>query len=133
MNATKPVRCEDAAMPDRALRTFDPPHSVEVMVFEVRSDTVDAWLEADHEIWTLPESERFEFYVDKDVWVSPGTEWTRVTLVITWSDEAAWKAIDPDWVAAQQEFFDEVVGAETYRLVHEEHEVRAHYRVRSFR
>ena len=120
-------------MPDRALRTFDPPHAVEVMVFEVRSDTVDGWLEADHEIWTLPESERFEFYVDKDVWVSPGTEWTRVTLVITWSDEAAWKAIDPDWVAAQQEFFDEVVGADTYRLVHEAHEVRARYRVRSFR
>ena len=120
-------------MADQSLVEFDPPHAVEVMVFEVRTDRLDAWLAADHALWTIPESERFPFYVDKEVWVSPGEEETRVTLVITWSDEVAWKAIDPVWVAAQQARFDEVVGAETYRLVHEEHEVRAHYRVREFR
>lgn len=119
--------------PGHTLRTFDPPHAVEVMVFEVRTDALEAWLAADHAIWTIPESERFAFYVDKEVWVSPGDEESRVTVVITWSDEEAWRAIDRDWVAAQQERFDAAVGADTYRLVHEEHEVRSHYRVSEFR
>lgn len=114
-------------------RTFDPPHAIEVMVFEVRDDALDAWLAADHEFWSVAEAERFPFYVGKETWVRPGEGLHEVTVVITWSDRGAWEAIDRGWVEEQERRFADAVGADAYRVVAEPHLAAQYLKVSEYR
>lgn len=64
---------------------------MEFLSFEVDASERDAWISADHRIWTAF-LRRQEGFVDKQVWTDradPGL----VHAVIIWSDEESWKAI----------------------------------------
>jgi uncharacterized protein (TIGR03792 family) len=69
---------------------------VEVLVFEVAPEDLDAFLALDHEIWTLKEAfgqglSRVPF-ISKEVWLNdsrPG----QATLVFVWESMEAWDTV----------------------------------------
>jgi uncharacterized protein (TIGR03792 family) len=127
--------CDDDEMANNkmSLREFDPPLAVEVLVHEVRADAYERWKQADHEFWTIAEAELFPAYAGKEVWLSPGGEFHKVTMIIYWNDLDAWQSIDPAWIEEQERRFSEVVGADNYRLVSESHHVEQYYKVSEYR
>ncbi len=118
---------------EMSLREFDPPLAVEVLVHEVRADAYERWLQADHEYWTLAEAELSPAYAGKEVWLCPGDEFHKVTMVIYWDSLDAWQAIDPAWIEEQERRFSDAVGADNYRLVAEGHRIDQYYKVSEFR
>jgi uncharacterized protein (TIGR03792 family) len=98
---------------------------VEVLVFEVEPDHVDAFLRVDHEVWTLGEANTpghdgipFE---SKEVWLNdnrPG----QITVVFVWPDRASWEAVDqPSFQQQLTDAFDRRFG-HPYRLVRAIHD-----------
>lgn len=77
---------------------------VEILVFEVEPEHVEAFLQVDHEVWTLGEAEyqvdhRIPF-LSKEVWLDdsqPG----RITIVFVWESIEAWNEVGVE--ALQQE------------------------------
>jgi uncharacterized protein (TIGR03792 family) len=118
---------------DKTLRELDPPLAVEVLVYEVRADAYERWKAAELEYWTTAEADRFPFYAGKETWLCPGEEVHKVTIVIYWESLEAWRSVDPDWLAEQERQFAEVVGADSYRLVHEGHLVDQYFKVSEYR
>lgn len=74
---------------------------VEVLVFQMDPEHVEAFLEVDHEVWTLGEAEidvggRIPFR-SKEVWLDdsrPG----QITIVFVWDSMDAWNAVGADEV-----------------------------------
>jgi uncharacterized protein (TIGR03792 family) len=60
--------------------------------------TVEEWIDVDATTWTAFLSTRPGF-VSKQLWLDRETP-GRVHAVITWSDEASWKAVPADELAA---------------------------------
>jgi uncharacterized protein (TIGR03792 family) len=82
---------------------------VEVLVFRVAPEHVTAFLDVDHEVWTLGEAlldgfERIPF-ISKEVWLDdskPG----EVTLIFVWESLEAWMRVgaEPIQTALQARF-----------------------------
>ncbi|MEM9465629.1 MAG: TIGR03792 family protein [Actinomycetota bacterium] len=69
---------------------------VEVLVFQVDPADVEAFLAADHEVWTLGEADSIDGadlpFLSKEVWLNdnrPG----EITIVFVWPDQATWDAV----------------------------------------
>src|SRR5215203_1686121 len=78
---------------DKTLHELDPPLPIEVLVYEVRVEAYETWKAAEYDFWTKGLADRFAFFVDKQTWLHPGHEWHKVTIVISWASEDAWKSI----------------------------------------
>ena len=100
---------------------YEQPQAVEHLVFQVKPDSLEAWLALDHELWTLGESQAWPGMVRKQAWLNrltPG----EVHCVIYWRDHQSWMAIAPEWLAANEQRFAERFGADDYRYVRSDHE-----------
>ncbi|MFK8022880.1 MAG: TIGR03792 family protein [Ilumatobacter sp.] len=95
--------------------TTDERLPVEVLVFDVAPEHVDAFLAVDHEVWTLGEAFMFAEtdgeehripFRSKEVWLDdahPGRIW----LVFVWDDVAGWHRIGtPENMERLQAEFD---------------------------
>lgn len=109
------------------LNRFEKPSAVEELVFRVKPELVEKFIEIDHEIWTkyLANCPGFE---SKEVWVSD-TKPGEVTSIIYWSDYALWKQISEEEMAEVQKKFDELMGLENYEFVCAPHESSQKYRI----
>lgn len=97
------------------------PLAVEHLVFQVNPARLEEWLALDHELWTLGEAEQWPALVRKEVWLNaamPG----EVHCVLYWSDYDAWQAIDPAWLAWNEQRFADRFGTEDARFVRADHE-----------
>lgn len=72
---------------------------VEVLIFTMDPADVPAFLETDHQIWTLGEADSVAGtelpFLSKEVWLNdnrPG----EVTIVFVWPDQATWDAVGAD-------------------------------------
>jgi uncharacterized protein (TIGR03792 family) len=107
--------------PEMELTKFEKPMAVEHLLFKVKPELVDKFIELDHEIWTKQLSQ-YPGFVSKEVWVSksvPG----EVATIIYWSDINLWKAIDHHELIETDKKFTEAIGegnAELYKAWHEE-------------
>ncbi len=105
---------------------------VEVLVFRVAPAHVTAFLDVDHEVWTLGEAgldgfERIPF-LSKEVWLDdsrPG----EITIVFVWESMEAWSAVGAaDIQQRLQASFDERFPhpVELVRAIHEERSYGIH-------
>ena len=84
---------------------------VEVLVFEVDPEHVEAFLAVDHEVWTLGEAEVVGFdhipFLSKEVWLDdahPG----RIIITFVWESIESWRHVGEDHVQrVLQARFDE--------------------------
>ncbi|AUC60870.1 hypothetical protein AA637_06765 [Cyanobacterium sp. HL-69] len=67
---------------------------IEWLKFEVCSEYHNFFLEQDRLIWT-DALEKYEGFIDKQVWMSPDDE-DEVIFVIRWASRELWKAIPPE-------------------------------------
>lgn len=75
-----------------------PGHVVEFLTFTVAPDDQAGWLDADERIWTAFLAAQPGF-VSKQTWTDRAHA-DRVHAVIVWTDEASWKSIPADALAA---------------------------------
>lgn len=101
------------------LRYAQPP-AIEHLVFQVKPERLEAWLELDHELWTLGEARRWPGLLRKEVWLNPAVP-GEVHCLIYWSDYRQWMAIDQEWLDETERRFAERFGAGDYRLVRSDH------------
>jgi uncharacterized protein (TIGR03792 family) len=99
---------------------------VEVLVFEVAPEHVEAFLEVDHRVWTLGEAFSDEFdhipFLSKEVWLDdahPG----RIILTFVWESIESWHRLGEEvlqqrWQAEFDERFPQPVAL--VRAYHEE-------------
>ena len=76
-------------------------HVVEFLTFTVEERDREGWLDADERVWTAFLTEQPGF-VSKQTWTDRAQP-DRVHAVIVWADEASWKAIPHDALAATDE------------------------------
>ncbi len=74
---------------------------IEFLTFTVAPADHDGWLDADERVWTGFLRTQSGF-VSKQTWTDRSHP-DRVHVVITWSDEAAWKAIPAATLASVDE------------------------------
>ncbi len=97
------------------LTKFEKPYAVEDLLFKVKPELVEKFIQLDHEIWTL-QLAKYPGYVSKEVWVSeknPG----QVQTIIYWSDMALWKAIDHNELIETDRKFTEAMGEGTFEMI----------------
>ena len=112
-------------MTDRAHRhVTNERRPVEVLVFTVDPDDVDAFLAIDHEVWTLGEADTLEGpeipFLSKEVWLNdnrPG----EITIVFVWPDQASWDAVGATDIQARLTADFEARFPHRYGLVREIH------------
>ncbi len=100
---------------------LEKPQAVEHLVFQVNPERLEEWLELDHELWTVGESQAWPGMIRKEVWVNslvPG----EVHCILYWRDLDLWLAIDQHWLAENEARFAARFGANDYRLVRADHE-----------
>ncbi len=71
---------------------------VEFLTFEIEPDELAEWLEVDARTWTAFLASQRGF-MSKQVWVDPERPGA-VHVVVTWQDEASWRAIPEVELAA---------------------------------
>lgn len=107
-------------------------HPIEILVFRVDLDDVDAFLAVDHEVWTLGEAATPGLdaipFMSKEVWLNdarPG----EITIVFVWPDRASWDEVGrPDVQRRLTDAFDRRFDRpyELIRAVHEEADMQLH-------
>ncbi|MGI5958959.1 MAG: TIGR03792 family protein [Massiliimalia sp.] len=113
------------------LHRFEKPAAVEELVFRVKPECLEEFIQADHEIWTLYLA-KCPGFMSKEVWVSdtvPG----EVTSIIYWSDYELWQQVSVEEMAEVQKQFDARVGVENYEFVSAPHETSQKYRVTEYK
>ena len=105
---------------------------VEVLVFEVDPEHVEAFLDVDHEVWTLGEADVAGLdhipFLSKEVWLDdahPG----RIILSFVWESIESWRHVGEDHVQRElQARFDERFphGVTLLRALHEESDFGIH-------
>lgn len=78
-----------------------PGHVVEFLTFTVDPDEQAQWLDTDEKIWTAF-LRRQPGFLSKQTWTDR-THPDQMHAVIVWTDEASWKAIPSDALAATDE------------------------------
>ncbi|ONI47073.1 hypothetical protein AN644_01735 [Candidatus Epulonipiscium fishelsonii] len=111
------------------LTRFENPDAVEHLVFKVKPELVEKFIELDHEIWTK-ELEKCPALVSKEVWVAKDGE---LHSIICWSSYEEWKAIDHDALSETQKRFDDAFGAENYEFVAAYHDVNQCYKITEYK
>ena len=112
-------------------RKFDKGLAVEELVFQVKPEMVDKYVQLEYEIWTkglekLPGFAGSEIWVNKDV---PG----EVTSIIFWTDYALWQAIDVKWLIETEKKMLDAMGEENFKLVREGHKNNLKYKICEYR
>jgi uncharacterized protein (TIGR03792 family) len=107
-------------------------HPIEILVFRVDPDDVDAFLAVDHEVWTLGEAATPGAgeipFLSKEVWLNdarPG----EITIVFVWPDRESWDAVGrPAFQQQLTEAFDRRFERPyaLVRAVHEEPDMHLH-------
>ncbi len=101
------------------LKKYKTPQAIEQLVFRVKPELIEKWIEIDYEIWTKGLA-AWPGFAGKEIWVSrdrPG----EVTAVVYWRDYDLWKAVDPQWLAETEKQFTDRFGAGNAELVKEGH------------
>ena len=101
------------------LKKFETPYAIEQLVFRVKPELIDSWIETDYEIWTKGLAE-WPGFAGKEIWISsdrPG----EVTAVVYWTDYKLWKAVDVEWLAETENKFAEAFGPGNAELIGEGH------------
>lgn len=109
------------------LKKYESPQAVEELVFKVKPELIDKWVELDYEIWTKGLAQ-WPGFAGKEIWINrdkPGI----VTAVVYWSDYSLWKSVDETWLAETDERFTRAFGAENVSLVRELHTERQMLRI----
>lgn len=112
-------------------RTIENGYAVEYLVFEVKPELVDRFVEVDHQYWTLFLKEQPGF-ISKEVWVNkskPG----EVSLIVYWNSLAEWKAIPAEKLMETEQKFTAAFGAGNSKIVKEVHHDNLLYKVREYR
>ncbi|HMQ51688.1 MAG TPA: TIGR03792 family protein [Anaerolineae bacterium] len=106
-------------------------YAVEYLIFDVKPDLIDKFIEMDHDHWTLFLKDQPGF-VSKELWVNrskPG----EVTAVICWHTMEEWKAIPLEKLIETDRRFTELFGPENFQLVKADHLANERYKVREYR
>ncbi len=105
---------------------------VEVLVFRVDPDDVAAFLDVDHEVWTLGEAATPGMheipFLSKEVWLDDGRP-GEITIVFVWPDRAAWDTVGrPEFQHQLTDAFDRRFDRpyELVRAVHDEPDRHLH-------
>ena len=112
-------------------RKIENGYAVEYLVFEVKPELVDQFLELDHEYWTLFLKDQPGF-ISKEVWVNkskPG----EVSMITYWNTMEEWKSIPVEKLIEINTELTETFGKENFKLVGEIHKENALYKVREYR
>lgn len=105
------------------LTRYEKPMAIEQLLFKVRPDMVQKFLELDNEIWTKKLA-TYPGYVSKEVWVSQTVPGDIITMIY-WSDIKLWEAIDQNELVEVDRRFYEAMGEGTfkfYKALHEENQ-----------
>lgn len=106
-------------------------YTVEYLVFEVKPELIDRFIDMDHEYWTLFLKEQPGF-ISKELWVNkskPG----EVIAVICWKSMEAWKSIPPEKLSETDKRFTELFGQENFRMIKVDYFADELYKVREYR
>ena len=113
------------------LKIYDKPLFIEELVFEIRPDLVDAYLEADYRFFAS-KMEGIKGYLGFEIWVS-GTKPGYVRNIIFREDKGFFEAVDENWIKQADQQLKAKLGEENVRLVEASHTVNQMYLAREFR
>jgi len=105
----------------RPHQRVEPDFAVELLTFSLDPRHVEAFIAADHDIWTLGLATSVDGtcpVVAKEIWLddaNPGT----VHIVITWTSRTAWKSIPQQRLTELENLFTEAF-PHPHRLTHEQ-------------
>jgi uncharacterized protein (TIGR03792 family) len=108
-------------------RIYEKGQAVEYLVFTMKPELVDQFIELDRAIWTK-ELATCEGFVSKEVWVNkkkPG----EITTILYWNSLEQWKAIDHQWLAEVDKRFTAYMGGPGSFTLTAMHEGCDYYRV----
>ncbi len=108
-------------------RIYEKGQAVEYLVFNMKEELVDRFIELDRAIWTEELAKQAGF-ISKEVWINrkKGGE---VTTILYWNSLAEWKAIDHHWLMEVDKRFTALMGEGSFTLT-AVHEGNDFYRVR---
>lgn len=107
---------------------YKKPQFIEGLTFYVEPGKVDAYIQAEEEIW-LDDLSRMPGFLGSETWVSEDKK-GEVTTFYFWESEEAYKAIDPEFLAEHKKQSMYAVESEFVRAWHEKERL---YRVREAR
>lgn len=112
-------------------RKIENGNAVEYLVFEVKPELVDRFIELDHELWTLYLKDMPGF-ISKEIWVNksnPG----EVSSILYWNTKEEWKSIPIEDLIKRDKMFTEAFGENNFKMIKEIHKENDIYKVREYR
>ena len=113
------------------LKKYKKPEAIEHLLFEVKPELVDQFVELDFEIWTKKLSQ-YPGFLAKETWVSKDVI-GEVATIIYWSDYALWKAIDHNELIELDRIFTEAMGKENFRIKRAFHDENQFYKIMEYK
>ena len=105
--------------------------AVEYLVFEVKPELKDRFIEAEHQIWTKI-LDSFPGLISKEIWIND-LKPNEVTVVIYWNSFEEWKAIPEEVLKEVEQEFDDFFGEENYSFKEARHENNRWYKVSEYK
>lgn len=111
------------------LRVHEPGLFIEELVFQIRPELVDRYVELEYEIMAKELAGR-DGFCGWQIWVSE-TNPGRVTSLYFWSSQASHRNLDQEWLSGKKDEIARVFGAENMTFVRAGHETDRRYQMRS--
>ena len=110
---------------------FEKGYAVEYLIFEVRSDLIDKFVELDHQYWTLFLKDQPGF-ISKEVWVGE-TNQGEISIIIYWRTLEDWQSIPVEALAETDKKFTAAFGEENFKMAKKVHYTEnVAYKVREY-
>lgn len=95
-------------------KKFEKGQAVEILRFTVTEELVERFITLDHDIWTI-ELSKVDGFIAKDVWINK-LKPCEITTIIYWESLEKWKAIDHDFLAETDAYFNSCIGVENFTI-----------------
>lgn len=112
------------------LTIHEKPQFIEELVFRIKPDQVERYIQLETEIFSVPLSD-VPGFLGGDTWVSQDHE-GEVTSHYYWESEAAYRGVDQAWLGGQKEKMGAAMGDDA-AFVRAGHAENRQFRVREYR
>ncbi len=105
--------------------------AVEQLVFKVKKEKVDEFIELDQKIWT-EELAKWPGFLGKEIWISESTPVEIITTVY-WRSLKEWKSIDHEKLRETDQKFKKALGENNFELYRELHNEKQFFKVAEYK
>jgi len=111
-------------------KKYDNKIAVEQLVFEVKEDKVQEFIDLDQQIWTK-ELEKWPGFLGKEVWICE-EKTMKIMTTVYWRSLEEWKSIDHEKLVETDKKFKEALGSENFVLIRELHKENQYFKIAEY-